>query len=57
MDLFLAKEITDGCTSIIPSAGGTLSTCFCRTDLCNGSSISSVNYSIIGILALFHFLN
>merc|ERR1712020_457119 len=37
---------------------GTKDTCFCNDrDLCNGSSILSVNQAIIGILVLFYFLN
>ena len=36
--------------------GITGSICICKTNLCNRSSILSVNYSIIGILVLFHFL-
>merc|ERR1712150_159971 len=37
---------------------GVKSTCFCNDkDLCNGSSILTVNHSFIGILVLFYFLN
>ena len=46
-----------GCHTVIsPETHLKNTTCICHTNLCNGSSILSVNYAIIGTLVLFYFL-
>ena len=48
-------DCDDKCTTV--EAGGLKNTtCFCSTNLCNGSPILSVNYAIIGTFVLFYFL-
>ena len=55
-DMFCKENCHDGCHTETSMEGLTNTTCICKTDLCNGSPILSVNYSIIGILVLFYFL-
>ena len=49
-------DCEDGCTTETLAGGLKNTTCFCNTNLCNGSPILSVNYAIIGTFVLFYFL-
>ena len=41
-------DCDDKCTTVELEGGLKNTTCFCSTNLCNGSPILSVNYAIIG---------
>ena len=49
-------DCDDKCTTVELEGGLKNTTCFCSTNLCNGSPILSVNYAIIGTFVLFYFL-